>query len=95
MKLLSEKILGSQVFLPDQRSMFHSLLLHVTDDVMERVQRDHCMVLQVPRDIPIPRVCRILVRNLTGKEFAPSTMEHWGVHVGNHRVRLIARGCLL
>lgn len=71
------------------------VLVHVTDEVMSAIARDDCPDVQLPSDIEIPSEAEVAFRNLTGYEYAPSTDEHWGVHVGDNRVSILMRNEIL
>ena len=70
------------------------MLVHVTDEVMEAIS-EGCSDISLPSSIRIPQSAEAALRNVTGYEYAPSTDEHWGVHVGNNRVEILIRDQIL
>ena len=71
------------------------VLVHVTDEVMSAIACDDCHDVQLPSDIEIPLEAEVAFRNLTGYKYAPSTDEHWGVHIGDNRVLILMRNQIL
>ena len=71
------------------------VLVHVTEEVMSAIACDDCRDVELPSDIRIPSKAEVAFRNLTGYKYAPSTNEHWGVHTGGNRIRILERNEIL
>lgn len=97
MELKREDIIGDSDVHPPRRPSgeLPFVLFHVRNGVMEYVTKNRCLVVRVPRSLVMPRYAEVALRNMTGYEYAPSTHEHWGVHVGNNRIVLLRRNAIL
>lgn len=97
MQLKREDIIGDYGVYPPRRpgGELPFILFHIGNGVMEYVTNNRCLVVQVPRSLVMPRYAEVAFRNMTGYEYAPSTHEHWGVHVGNNRIVLLCRNAIL
>ena len=93
----SEQILRIRIHRPRRpEGTLPFVLVCITDEVMSAIARDDCPNdVQLPFDIEIPSEAEVAFRNLTGYEYAPSTDEHWGVHIGDNRVLILMRDQIL
>ncbi len=92
----NEQILQIGVHSPRRpRGKSPFVLVHVSDEVMETISHADCHDVELPSGIQIPQDAEVALRNVTGYEYAPSTDEHWGVHVGNNRVEILMRNQIL